>query len=423
MDLVPLLSAILVTTAVFSWVNHRFLRLPPPIGVMLVALAMSLGLFVLDALGFEVRAAARNVETQLDFKAALMDGMLAFLLFAGALHVDLKSLLGQGRVVALLATVGVVVTTFLVGGLSWVTLGALGVPVPFGPCLLFGALISPTDPIAVLAILKSADAPKSLETKITGESLFNDGVGVVVFTVVLGAVVGGHGAHGGEGGVGAIAQLFALEVLGGVGIGLAGGFLAWWMLRSIENAQVELLITLALAAGVYALAASVHASGPLAVVVAGLWIGNTGASWAETHDTHDLVHEVWTVVDEVLNAVLFVLIGLEVLLLDLDGALLLAGAIAVPLVLLARFVSVGGTIQLMKRRRSFTPFAVRILTWGGLRGGISVALALAIPATLPERSAIVTITYVVVVFSILVQGLTVGRLIRMIPRGTASDAA
>jgi CPA1 family monovalent cation:H+ antiporter len=383
MELVPLLSAILVTTAVFSWLNHRFLRLPPPIGVMLIALAMSVGLFGLDALGFDARGAARAVESRLGFKETLMDGMLAFLLFAGALHLDLRSLLGQGRVIGLLATAGVAATTFLVGGLTWLALRALGAEVGFGPCLLFGALISPTDPIAVLAMLKSAGAPKSLETKITGESLFNDGVG----------------------------------------LGLVGGAVAWWMLRSIENAQVELLITLALAAGVYSLAHAFHASGPLAVVVAGLWIGNTGSSWAEVHDTHDLVHQFWTVVDELLNAVLFVLIGLEVLLLELDPALLAAGALAVPIVLFARFASVGATLHALRRLRTFTPLAVPILTWGGLRGGVSIALALSIPASLAERNAIVTVTYVVVVFSILVQGLTVGRLIRRVPRGPVADAA
>ncbi len=414
MELIPLLTAILVTTAVFSWLNQRFLRLPTAIGVMLIALAMSFGLFGLDRLGLEVRETARAVEAQLGFKQVLMDGMLAFLLFAGALHLDLRALLGQTRVVLLLATVGVVATTFTVGGLLWLTLGLLGADVGFGPCALFGALISPTDPIAVMAILKSVGAPKSLETKITGESLFNDGIGVVVFTVVVGVVAasGGHAL-----GVGEIAQLFAVEVLGGVGIGLAAGFVAWRMMTSIENAQVELLITLALAGGAYVLAAAFHASGPLAVVVGGLWIGNTGTSWAEEHDTRDLVHGVWEVVDEVLNAVLFVLIGLELLLLELEVGFLVAGAIAVPLVLIARLASVAGTVKLLQRSRVFTPLAIPILTWGGLRGGISIALALSIPAAFPERGAIVTVTYVVVVFSILVQGLTVGRLIRLIPAG------
>lgn len=417
MELVPLLSAILVTTAVFAWINHRLLHLPTTIGVLVVALGMSLGLFALSALGFDVQGTAREVERALPFTETLMEGMLSFLLFAGALHVDLRLLWSQRRAIALLATVGVLVTTALVGGATWLAFGALGLEVALGPCLLFGALISPTDPIAVMAILKQAGAPEELEAKIAGESLFNDGIGVVVFTVVLGVVAGGAAAgHGGASEVGGldaggVAALFAQEVLGGMALGLAAGALAWCLLRTVSDGHVELLITLALAAGTYALARELHTSGPLAVVVAGLAVGHTRSAWAETEDIEHLVHTFWGVLDELLNAVLFVLIGLELVVLEIEAQVLLAGALAIPIVLLARLASVAGTVQLLGRVRSFLPGTTAILTWGGLRGGISIALALSIPAAVEARDALVTVTYVVVVFSILVQGLTIGRLV------------
>lgn len=418
MELIPLFAAALVTAALFSWFNHRFIKLPTAIGVLLVALAMSLGLSALHWIGWEVREPAAHLLERLEFQHTLLDGMLAFLLFAGALHVDFPGLVGQKRTIMLLATVGVLVTTFLVGGATWLVFGALGSPFGFGPCLLFGALISPTDPIAVLAILKQAHAPKSLETKIVGESLFNDGIGVVVFLVVLGVVVDtGHGAET------SIAGLFLQEVGGGILLGLAGGAIAYLLMRSIEDLHVELLITLALAAGVYALAGALHASGPLAVVVAGLFIGNTEQRWTGDEHVAAGVRLFWEIIDDILNTVLFLLIGLEVLVLEWELHLLVAGLIAVPLVLLARFVSVAGTLGALRRFRSFTPGAVRIMTWAGLRGGISVALALSIPASVPARGALLAITYVVVLFSILGQGLTVGPLVRRLALVPASESA
>ncbi|MFQ5850670.1 MAG: cation:proton antiporter [Candidatus Binatia bacterium] len=398
-------SAILLTlAALFSYLNERYVRLPATIGLMLIALLMSLGLIGLGELGLGVEAQARTLLADIDFSATLLHGMLGFLLFAGALHVNLEDLLQQKWVISSLATAGVLISAFIVGGLTWLAFQRLGLELPLIYCLLFGALISPTDPIAVLGILKSARAPKSLETKITGESLFNDGVGVVVFVVVLGIAEGGD-----ELGMAKVVLLFAKEALGGVLCGLATGLLAYWMLKSVDNYPVEILITLALVTGGYALAEALDLSAPIAIVVMGLLIGNHGRALAMSEKTCEHVDTFWELVDEILNAVLFVLIGLEVLVLPFTTAYLLAGILAVPITLLARWVSVGIPIGLLRLHREFSPNVVKIMTWGGLRGGISVALALSLPAG-PGRDVILAITYTVVVFSILVQGLTIGRL-------------
>jgi len=400
-------AALLITlAAVFSYINHRYIKLPTTIGVMLIALVVSLVLIVLGALGLVVHERVADWLAAVDFNKTLLHGMLSFLLFAGALHININDLARQKWIIALLATVGVVLSTFLIGILSWYTLGLLGIDLPFVYCLVFGALISPTDPVAVLGILKQAKAPKSLETKIAGESLFNDGVGVVVFVVLLGIATGAQ-----EISLPGIALLFVEEALGGIVYGLVIGGAAYWMLRRVDNYQVEVLITLALVMGGYALADALHLSGPIAIVVAGLLIGNHGRLFAMSEHTRVHLDTFWELVDEVLNAALFVLIGLEVLVLAFRGEYLLAGVLAVPIVLLVRLVSVALPVALLWRFREFSPHAVKIMTWGGLRGGISVALALSVPSG-PERDVIVAITYCVVVFSILVQGLTVGKLIR-----------
>jgi len=332
--------------------------------------------------------------------------MLSFLLFAGALHVDLSELSKQRGVIITLATAGVVGATFIIGGLSWYAFGLAGLDIPFIYCLLFGALISPTDPIAVLGILKQSHVPKSLEAKIAGESLFNDGMAVVVFLVLVRFAAGGIEVSAGD-----VLLLFAQEAIGGVLFGLAAGAITYWMLKSVDNYQVEVLLTLALVTGGYALAEMLHLSAPIAIVCAGLLIGNHGRTLAMSDKTRGHLDTFWELVDEVLNAVLFVLIGLEVLALVYDQKYLLAGLLAIPIVLLARFITVGIPITVMRRFRNFSPRAIQILTWGGLRGGISVALALSLPPS-DIRNALVVITYVVVIFSILVQGLTIGPLIR-----------
>jgi monovalent cation:H+ antiporter, CPA1 family len=369
-------------------------------------LLTSLGILALSKLGIAFPAEwARGLIDEVDFNLTLLHGMLSFLLFAGALHVNLDDLAQQKWVIAILASVGVLGSTFIIGGLGWWLLGLLGTPIPFLYCLLFGALISPTDPIAVLGILKTANVSKSLETKIAGESLFNDGVGVVIFLVLLGI------ATSGEVEATEVALLFAEEALGGLVFGLLIGWLAYRMLASVDNYQVEILITLALVMGGYTLAGTLHVSGPIAIVVAGLFIGNHGRMFAMSNRTREHLDTFWELVDEILNAVLFVLIGLEVLALEFQNAWLSVGALMIPIVLLSRFISVGVPISLLRYRRGFSPHAVKIITWGGLRGGISVALALSLPSG-AERDLIVTVTYTVVVFSILVQGLSVGRLIR-----------
>ncbi len=406
-------AAILITlAALFSYVNHRFLRIPTTIGIMMISLVLSLGLLLLNALGWTVpEQQAERLVGGIDFHETLMEGMLSFLLFAGALHINLDDLRQQKWVVLSLATVGVVLSTFIVGALAWLIFNGLGIDMPWLYCLLFGALISPTDPIAVMGILKTAGAAKSLEIKIAGESLFNDGIGVVVFLVILGLVQGIS-----EPTIAGIGGLLLQEAGGGIVFGLVIGLVVFSLLRSIDNYQVEVLLTLALVMGGYAAAHALHISGPIAMVVAGLVIGNHGRVLAMSDTTREHLDNFWELMDEILNAVLFVLIGLEVLLLSFRGEYLLAILAVIPAVLAARYVSVGLPVMLMRRFREFSPRVVEILTWGGLRGGISVALALSLPAS-PERDAILTTTYAVVVFSIIVQGLTIGKLVKQAARG------
>ncbi len=406
MTLFEITAILMVLTALFSYVNYRFLHMPTTIGVMFIALMISLAVVTLGGLGIDV--GQRHIGEMLagiDFNQALLHGMLSFLLFAGAMHIKLDDLASQKWLITLLATVGVVASTFIVGGLTWLVLEALGIPASFIYCLLFGALISPTDPVAVIGIIKTAGVPKSLETKIAGESLFNDGIGVVVFMIILELAVGGGAVT-----VSKVALLFFEEAVGGALLGLVLGLLAYQMLKRVNNYQVEVIITLALVMGGYALADRIHTSGPIAIVVAGLLIGNHGRAFAMSDLTRERLDDFWELMDEILNALLFMLIGLEVLVMSFTKSLLIAGLLAISITLFARWISVGGAVLFMKFFRSFSPGAVKILTWGGLRGGISVALALSIPAA-PERATIITITYIIVVFSIVIQGLTLGRLV------------
>ena len=403
--------ALLVTlTALFSYINHRFIKLPTTIGVMVLAMVLSLILMSLGELGYApVEKRAEAIIGGIDFNQVLMQGMLSLLLFAGALHVNLEELAQKKWPIGILATVGVVASTFLVGIASWLVLNVLfGISISLLYCLLFGALISPTDPIAVLGILKSAKAPKSLEIKIAGESLFNDGIAVVVFAILLGLAVGGE-----EVTFGGVALLFAEEALGGIVFGLAIGYVAYLLLKSIDSYDVEILITLALVLGGYALAIHLHVSGPIAMVVAGLMIGNHGRRLAMSDTTREHLDTFWELIDEILNAMLFVLIGLEMIILTFERDHLLASLLVIPIVLLARLACVGVPVRIMRSRFGFvfSPHAIKIMTWGGLRGGISVALALSLPLG-PERQIVLALTYIVVLFSILVQGLTVGKLIK-----------
>lgn len=415
MDILNVAATLITIAAVFSYINYRFIKLPMTIGLMLIALVFSLLLLGMQHLGIgDIARHAENILRQIDFNETLMQGMLSFLLFAGALHVDLNDLAKRKWVIASLATFGTVLSTFIIGGLTWLLFGMLDIALPFIFCLLFGALISPTDPIAVLGILKIANAPKSLEIKIAGESLFNDGVAVVVFIVLFGIATGGAEASAAH-----IGLLFLEEAVGGVIYGLIIGFLTYYMLKGIDNYTVEILLTLALVMGGYALATAIHVSGPIAIVVAGLMIGNHGRVFAMSDHTREHLDTFWKLVDEILNAVLFVLIGLELLLISLADQYLVAAILIIPTVLLARLISVGIPIGLLRLKHQFTPGVVKVLTWGGLRGGISVALALSLPVG-PERNVILTVTYIVVVFSILVQGLSIGRLVKSV---TGAQAA
>ena len=406
MEVLDLAALLLTLAAIFSYINFRFLKLPTTIGIMLIAMLISISLVVLGHCGFEsIQNKATVVLEGIDFNKALMHGMLSFLLFSGALHVNLEDLAQHKWIISILATFGVVMSTFIVGSIAWIVFLLIGLKLPFIYCLLFGSLIAPTDPIAVIGILKKAGVPKSLETKITGESLFNDGVAVVVFLVIMGIVTGGHDVTAGH-----IMLLFVKEAIGGVLFGLAIGWLAYRMLKSVDNYQVEVLLTLALVMGGYAFAHAIHVSGPIAMVVAGIFIGNRGRLFAMSENTREHLDSFWELMDEILNAVLFLLIGLEILVLTIKGNYLIAGLIMIPVVLFARFISVGIPVTFMRRIRDFSPHAVKIMTWGGLRGGISVALALSLPNG-PEREALLTVTYIIVIFSILVQGLTIERFV------------
>ncbi len=401
------ITAVLVTlAAAFSYINHRYVRFPGTIGLMALSLIFSLTLLLLGRAGIiPLDARVTRLLSGLDFSDTLMHGMLGFLLFAGALHVNFDDLLSRKWIISLLATAGVLVSTLLVGGFTWLCFRLLHLDLPLLHCLLFGALISPTDPIAVLGIMKKVGAPKALETTLTGESLFNDGMGVVVFLALL-SLLQGNGTD-----YGAIATLFLVEAGGGIVYGAALGYLCYFFLRKVDRYQVEVLLTLATVIGGYRLAEILHVSAPLAIVVAGLLVGNHGRHFGMSPVTRRHLDTFWELIDEVLNAVLFVLIGLEIMILPHDFRALSAALLLIPAVLLARFLSVGASVSLLRGFRPFARGTVRTLTWAGLRGGISVALALSLPPG-PHRDTIVTITYAIMVFSILIQGLSVGRLVR-----------
>jgi CPA1 family monovalent cation:H+ antiporter len=412
------LIALLVTlAAVFGYVNHRWLRLPHTIGLVIIALGVSLVILAVDAvfpqLGLET--SVRRTLIDIDFEDTLMKGVLSFLLFAGALHVDLDSLLSRRWVIGILATVGIVTSTLIVAALMFFGFGICGFEIPLAYCLVFGALISPTDPVAVMGILKEVKVPETLEAKIAGESLFNDGVGVVLFTVLVSVAVGG--SEHGEVNLWGAAELLAVEAIGGIILGLVAGFSAYRAMKTVDQHSLEVLITVSLVMATYALATRLHVSGPLAVVVAGLFIGNHGKRFAMSQTTRAHIETFWSMLDELLNSLLFLAIGFEVIAVTITGQIVGAGLIAIVVVLLARFVSVAVPITLLGLRQEFTKGAIPVLTWGGLRGGISVALALSLPAS-PVKPFLLATTYFVVIFSIVVQGLTVERVVRATVRGS-----
>lgn len=407
------IAAICLTlTAILAYLNHRFVRLPMTIGVMAIALLLSLGIVALNVMGIDhgLRQKEQIFIQSIDFSDVLMRGMLSLLLFASAMHVDLTALKAYRWQVGGLALAGTLASTLVVGFGMWFALPLTGITLPLVHCLLFGALISPTDPIAVAGILKTAGAPRNLELVIAGESLFNDGVGVVLFALLLSVSVSGAWPT-----TGAATTLLLREAGGGIAFGLLLGWITYRLLKSVDQYQVEVLLTLAAVTGGYALANHLHISGPLAMVVCGLMVGNAGRALAMSDTTRKYVDMFWQLIDEILNAVLFVLIGLEVMLVQFSVPLLLGGAVAIAVTLIARWLTVGLPVGALTSYFRLPQGSSRVLTWGGLRGGISVALALSLPQAAGSdstRATILALTYCVVVFSVLVQGLTIGRVVR-----------
>ncbi|MGH1353489.1 MAG: cation:proton antiporter [Thalassovita sp.] len=415
MNFLQITSLLIVLAGVFGAFNYLFLKLPSAIGILVVSLLASVGVLVVDIFvpSLGMADTARSVILGIDFSDALLEGMLGLLLFAGALHVKLADLKAQWKVVVLMATLGVGLSTAIVGvGFSWIT------GMPLMVALVFGSLISPTDPVAVMGVLRGASLRKSLETKIAGESLFNDGVGYVVYLVLVAMAfpaAGGHGAEGHAPDAEFAVTLFLQEAAGGAILGIVLGWLVFRVMRRIDDYPLEVLLTLGLAFGGYELAVWLHVSAPIMAVCAGLLIGDIGAKHGMSEETRKYVDAFWELVDEILNAVLFLLIGFEVFAVAFETSYLTAGVLAIALALVARLAAVAVPIMILGGPRKFGPGVIPIMTWGGLKGGISVALALALPDN-EWKPLILTATYVVVVFSIVVQGLSVGKLAAKVGR-------
>lgn len=411
MNISEILSITIMLAALFAYVNHRLIKWPPTIGIMVLSLGSSILLAVLGKFHPFLSDKGLQLASSIDFQDVLMNFMLSFLLFAGAIHIDADKLKKELWPVLALSTIGIVISTTLVGCATWYLFQLFYLPIQFIYCLLFGALISPTDPIAVLAILKEAKIPASLELKISGESLFNDGVAVVVFITLLDAARSGVSAID----VIDVGKLFLQEAVGGLLFGAILGYIGYYALRSIDDYKVEVLVTLAIVMGGYFIAGRLHVSGPLAMVVAGIITGNKVKDEVLSKVSRDYLGKFWELIDEILNAVLFLLIGLEMLIIKINITVLFIGGISVLVVLLVRWLSVLFPVLLLRYKITFEKHAVAILTWGGLRGGLSVALALSLSPEM-HRDEFVLITYVIVVFSILVQGLTIGRVTRRLLR-------
>lgn len=409
MSVFAIISTLVVISALFGYINVRFLKMPTTIGLMVITIVFTLLVLATSMFNNTLLEQEKLFIAQIDFKTVLLDVMLSFLLFAGALHTNFQQLKVQRKPILIFATFSTLTSTFLVGIFSFYLLKVVNIDVSFIYCLLFGALISPTDPIAVLGILKQVGAPKILETKIVGESLFNDGVGVVVFLTIYQIAKGGSNIT-----FGAIAEMFLVEVVGGIALGLLLGWFTYRLLKSIDDYDVEVIITLAVVMGGTVLAQYLHLSAPLAMVTAGLIVGtDTVRKSSMSKTTEQYVDKFWELIDILLNTVLFVLIGMELLILTFNNKFIIAGLLLVPTLLFARYLSLMLPIKLYAKKLDFVPKTNLIMTWGGLRGGISIALALSLTAEM-HRDLFLVITYIIVVFSIIVQGLTVGKLIKKI---------
>lgn len=407
-----IISGLVFLAAIFGYINVRFFKLPTTIGLMLITILYTFGVLALSFFDDTLLKAEAELIRQIDFETVLMDYMLSFLLFAGALHTNFQELKAQRWPIIAFATIGVVVSTVLIGTATFYLLPLLGLPINYIHCLLFGAIISPTDPIAVLGILKKANAPKKLEIKIVGESLFNDGVGVVLFLTLFAiAAAEGEAINPAE-----IAKLFGLEVFGGLLLGLVIGWITFRLLKSIDDFSIEVIITLAAVMVGTVTAHKLHVSAPLAMVAAGLLVGHDRVRDSAMSETTELyVDKFWELIDILLNAVLFVLIGMEMLILTYQANYLLAGFLAIPIILACRYASLWLPVKIFEKKLDFVPHTNKIMTWGGLRGGISIALALSLSSEM-NREMFLVMTYIVVVFSILVQGLTIEKFIkRLLP--------
>jgi CPA1 family monovalent cation:H+ antiporter len=409
LSLLDLAAILLTLSAVFGWFNHEYVPLPHTIGLLVMSVMTSGILIVVDMLSpsRHLLESLTSAMSQIDFSSIVMDGMLAFLLFAGALHVSLEEMKSRALPVLLLAALGTVISTAIVGLAMWFLLELLGQPISLAWALAFGALISPTDPVAVLSTLKNIKVAPSLEVEMQGESLFNDGVGIVLFTILVRFAVGG----GGETTAASIAELVLYEAGGGLLLGVVTGYIAYSAMRRIDDYIVEVLITLALATGTYAAAQHLQMSGPLSVVTAGLLIGDRGPRYAMSNRTQTYVFGLWTLIDEILNSILFLLIGLEVLIIRTQSFSMLAVAATIPIVLLARLCAVSAPLLLFAWTDMMSAKNIPFLTWAGIRGGISIALALSLPDN-PTKDLILAATYATVLFSIIVQGSTLGLVAR-----------
>lgn len=409
MEMFSLFSILISLAAVFSYMNVRLFRLPSGILLMLMGTVVSLVIIIAGQLSPAVTAYIKQELALIDFSQFLLGILLSFLLFAGSLHVNFDDLKRSGLSIISFATMGTILSTVFIGTIVYYLFAAMNAPIPYIGCLLFGALISPTDPIAVLGILKKANIAHSVEIKITGESLFNDGIGVVIFMTL--AQISSLGIE--HTSMVQVGGLFLREAVGGIFIGVVIGFIGYWLMKSIDHFQTEILISLAMVMGGYSLCHYLHVSGPLAMVVAGLWTGNQGRALAMSDTTRDYLEKFWEVTDEVLNAVLFMLIGLELVTVNFTWNYLTIGLLAAVAMLVARYCSLWIPAQLFRFKQSLEPRTLEIMTWGGLRGGISIALALALPKS-AETDVIVSVAFVMVLFSILVQGFTMERFVRYI---------
>ena len=411
MDVFFVITILVVLSAIFGYINVRFLKLPNTIGLMVITILFTLVVFAISFYDDTLLESEKHFIMQINFETVLLDVMLSFLLFAGALHTSFQQLKVQRKPILVFATFGTLLSTLIVGVFTYYLLQFLDLNIDFIYCLLFGALISPTDPIAVLGILKSANAPKKLETKIVGESLFNDGVGVVIFLTIYQIAKGGADIT-----VGHVAEMFLVEVAGGLALGLLLGWITYRLLKSIDDYDTEVIITIAVVMGGTILAQKLHLSAPLAMVTAGLMVGNdTVRTNAMSKVTEQYVDKFWELVDVLLNTILFVMIGMEILVLTFEGDYILAGVLAIPMLLFARFLSLMLPIKMYAKKLDFVPNTNLLMTWGGLRGGISIALALSLTQEM-HRDLFLVITYIIVVFSIIGQGLTVGKLVKRLTK-------